>query len=612
MNIIRKIKIRYFRSIYTVSINTCRDINIISGRNDVGKSNILKALNLFFNNNTDWNTGIDFYKDFSAQRLDEVRQKSIKGKQFISIEVEFNRPERFKNSLPETFVVTRTWSRDGQSYTEKNNLKTLENSNKLPSSLETATRFLTNLLNKIHFEYIPAVKDRIYFSHLLTRLQSSLLEKTLEEGSPIAKTTSNLAKYIEEHIVQLQEDFKTATTLETSITPPGELADLFQSFHVATKTEIGFIPLQLRGDGLQARYIPSVLYYIATNSNKLFIWGFEEPENSLEYSHATKLAEDFIKIYSKQAQIFITSHSPAFISLEKNTNACFRAFQENSQTELCEIWPKLKDKEHFHRLREELGILSIQKEVHAQYSSKLRELEQAKLHLSVLEREIEISNKPLILTEGKTDKIILETAWGKLFPGESIPFIIRVADPLVGIDDSENAGGAQSLKRMIESIHPEDGRKVIAIFDRDDEGIKEFNKLSRNFKKWRGVDDIKCHKNGLAFALLLIAPEFRSEYAKANNMYIEFMFGDDILTLKNERGIGLGIMTQPINSLYIGSKRIDTVPDDLQDLFKGRKCYEKIVSGKKVFAEDIVPTLKQDAFGAFKKLFTQCKQIIDT
>lgn len=61
MQLIRKVKIRYFRSVYTATLDKCKALNVISGRNDAGKSNILKALNLFFNGNTDWNTPFDFY-----------------------------------------------------------------------------------------------------------------------------------------------------------------------------------------------------------------------------------------------------------------------------------------------------------------------------------------------------------------------------------------------------------------------------------------------------------------------------------------------------------------------------------------------------------------------
>lgn len=55
------IRIKNFRSIRNAYINLDR-MNIFVGLNDVGKSNILKALNLFFNNNTDYDTKFDFDK----------------------------------------------------------------------------------------------------------------------------------------------------------------------------------------------------------------------------------------------------------------------------------------------------------------------------------------------------------------------------------------------------------------------------------------------------------------------------------------------------------------------------------------------------------------------
>lgn len=47
---IEKIEIQYFRSIYRIVITGVGNINVITGKNDVGKSNVLRALNLFFNN----------------------------------------------------------------------------------------------------------------------------------------------------------------------------------------------------------------------------------------------------------------------------------------------------------------------------------------------------------------------------------------------------------------------------------------------------------------------------------------------------------------------------------------------------------------------------------
>jgi len=52
VKLVERIEIRYFRSFSekTIKIVDLKDLNIFSGSNDVGKSNVLKALNLFFNN----------------------------------------------------------------------------------------------------------------------------------------------------------------------------------------------------------------------------------------------------------------------------------------------------------------------------------------------------------------------------------------------------------------------------------------------------------------------------------------------------------------------------------------------------------------------------------
>ena len=98
---IEKIEIQYFRSIYRETITGLKLLNVFTGKNDAGKSNVLKALNLFFNNETDTETPFSFVDDYNFQRLREVRRESIKGKQYIQIKVTFIRGNRFEKTLPE-------------------------------------------------------------------------------------------------------------------------------------------------------------------------------------------------------------------------------------------------------------------------------------------------------------------------------------------------------------------------------------------------------------------------------------------------------------------------------------------------------------------------------
>lgn len=108
-----------------------------------------------------------------------------------------------------------------------------------------------------------------------------------------------------------------------------DLINLFQTLNVQTGNDIS---LSSRGDGIQAKLIPEILYFISVKEKqfkqtkiikgekvkKYFLWGFEEPENSYEYKNLRLLADRFVDVFSKNAQIFITTHSKEFLSLEAN------------------------------------------------------------------------------------------------------------------------------------------------------------------------------------------------------------------------------------------------------------------------------------------------------
>jgi len=81
MSIVKRIEIRNFRSIHhLVMEGELKDINVLVGKNDIGKSNILRALNLFFNGQTDIGKPLDFWEDFNKN----IERKSGKG-QYIRV-----------------------------------------------------------------------------------------------------------------------------------------------------------------------------------------------------------------------------------------------------------------------------------------------------------------------------------------------------------------------------------------------------------------------------------------------------------------------------------------------------------------------------------------------
>ena len=90
MEFIRKIEVHYFRSIYVLEIDQLSHVNVFSGMNDVGKSNILKALHLFFWNETDWDTPPWVHRDANAihERIAESTGQDC----IIRVKVHFSAP----------------------------------------------------------------------------------------------------------------------------------------------------------------------------------------------------------------------------------------------------------------------------------------------------------------------------------------------------------------------------------------------------------------------------------------------------------------------------------------------------------------------------------------
>ncbi len=260
---IEKVEISYFRSIYSSTIKGVEDLSVICGKNDTGKSNYLRALNLFFNNETDWKTPLNFYQDFNLARLEECR-KSIKGKQFIKVKVHFARGDRYLQSLPKRFWVSRTWGRDSLMPQVKDSL-TVDNIK--TKAMDRAQASLQRYLTTIHYEYVPAVKDRSYFTHALGRLQDAVMRS--RSNQDINSIVENLNSAVIEEVEDLKEEFKGVANIDIDISLPTNLSHLFSAFAVSTNEKE--LPLTSRGDGIQARFLPSLLHHVSENSKLYFI-----------------------------------------------------------------------------------------------------------------------------------------------------------------------------------------------------------------------------------------------------------------------------------------------------------------------------------------------------
>ena len=176
MKIIEKIEIKHFRSFgEKTKISDINDLNIFSGANDSGKSNILRALNLFFHEDK-----IDFYHNFNFENdfsrvQEEILKGQKKGKSFIEIRVLFCPLKKQFDSkvLPDKFWIIKRFYRDNtknfidiKNENGKDIIHTREKNGKIIERKEDVSKAKTNFLKKINFQYIPAIKDEKFSDYL--------------------------------------------------------------------------------------------------------------------------------------------------------------------------------------------------------------------------------------------------------------------------------------------------------------------------------------------------------------------------------------------------------------------------------------------------------------
>ena len=204
-----------------------------------------------------------------------------------------------------------------------------------------------------------------------------------------------------------------------------------------------------------------------------------------------------------------------------------------------------------------------------------------------------------IYTEGPTDAIILRTAWDKLYGNDNKPlFNISPIEIKPGIGT-----GADALANAINSHRKEHG-VAIAIFDLDAEGIKSYNKLHAEFVE---MDNSKVCDERQAAAFLLPIPDGKEKLADLEKLWIENYFSETVLSTKtaDEKGLIFEYKPRVIKEM-IENKIVS------EEKFEEESIETAVIKdGKRIFAEQIVPTLPSEEFEGFKLVFEKTYEILN-
>lgn len=273
---IEQVTIRNFRSIDSQPIDL-KKLTALVGANDAGKSNVLRALNLFFNNQVDLGQEFDFERDFN--RYVRTRAKTAKE---VVVEIRIRLPRNYLRHQSNKHVVWRkTWR--SESALPFNETVTFANGRKFTSKSKIPT-----YLSRYKYTYVPAIKDKSFFSDLQGQMYDVLASVA---ATPLRASAKEFEKQLQ---VQLDGLLKLLADFETSsVGLPDSLRQIFESLEISSDG----VPLSSRGDGIKIRHIPKLLRFISAKQDEILnrgrvrythVWGFEEPENNVEMASCLK------------------------------------------------------------------------------------------------------------------------------------------------------------------------------------------------------------------------------------------------------------------------------------------------------------------------------------
>ena len=455
---IKKMRIRNFRSVVDEIITLSdENISVFVGNNDAGKSNLLRALNLFFHGNTDFNTRFRFGDDYS------FFAETGKGKaREVRIDLWIEPPSRLANAR--TVFWSKAWREDGPG---PETLRYVKKDAKGRKRLGQGAG-VHSWVNKLQFRYIPAQKGADYFSKLMGELHDVLNEVHQLEFS---ESSSLFIEKIQEISEDIADEIESLIGIESRIQAPTDFSELFSSLDFGQTIEQNTFLLKRRGDGIRAWHIPIILSVMAQKERQVIrkgfvlpdtVWGFEEPENNLELSNAFRLSEQLVK-FSGDIQVFLTTHSPAFYALgETLTNKSktyFVAREDGLRTKLIDV--------DMARIDRDMGILDLI--TPAVVSSNL-ELEKIRNEYEDLAKRA--FEKPVvILTEDKNT--------------ESLRTVVESSNlreyEIISYDGCSKIDAAFSFARLISKKTPD--AKIIVHRDRDYLSDDEIQELSEKASK---------------------------------------------------------------------------------------------------------------------------------
>ena len=308
---IKKIEIQRFRSIIFISLEINTNSNFISicGQNNVGKTNVLRAINIFFNPIT-YNPKLD---------IPNLKNATWGGAVHPKITITF-----FDDASNNTYIISRDFKDYNDSTTgllgifNRANMS-LSEINKLINRIqyfyiESANLVMPDIIEMISQDMITLEYDKARFSKSRRELKDAYdtyIDGLREILDIFANDISGTFKWFRDNWNIVLNVPKNSDTFR----------DLISDDVTLSINDRGSVGVVEKGSGLQRLAIILLYFEIATrmSTKKNIIISIDEPDIFLHEGLQRKL-KTFFDNKSKDLQIIYTTHSKVFIDTYRMQN----------------------------------------------------------------------------------------------------------------------------------------------------------------------------------------------------------------------------------------------------------------------------------------------------
>lgn len=333
MRLIKHVDVRNFRTCRAVSLDDFNAYVPFVGLNGSGKSNLLRALSVFFEGEVEPGLPLNLKRD----HFDPGRP--LGGRRRVSIRVTFDLSEGYEPrqevaraferlGVSDALVVERAWTYADPSATAMTEELLAASDTDLQPLADEDARALATFVRSIKFRYVP---NHIRPSDLLgTEIQTlrrainrRVRARTAFRTGGVQDALDDLGEVTTEILADLSKQVSAHSPEITGIAPdiPKDFAELAFQLGISTVTESGLRQApDLQGSGTQSYMLYHVLDLVDRSAfevdfgwTKAVVWAIEEPESFLHAGLRTRLAEDLASFSNaERRQVFLTTHEPEF------------------------------------------------------------------------------------------------------------------------------------------------------------------------------------------------------------------------------------------------------------------------------------------------------------